>query len=526
MFWNEKTIWNQAVIRQIFLIRRVNLCKKLILLTFFFALVLGLAGEQAWGQWRAAYYDERYRTSWAMDGASATVRDDFKDVGYEILDADQLKRFMDARIADGAPSVVVLCRDNAPDTVVESNSPDCTLRKYLDAGGKVVFYGDVPFWHVAHSDGTRTTYKEAGCANILGISGTTYAGDWVNGPNGTVTITSEGAEWGLTETWASWRWVPADQVDIVLAADNAGNAGAWIKHFAPGDTTGGFVRIWDIWMNADTIPNVQDLVRVAEYGLPRNPHNPIADLYGDGIVNIADFCTLAHYWRQSEPSVDIAPLFGDGAVNCEDLALLAEYWLTDFRLIAHWKLDETEGNTASDSAGEHHGTLYGDPVWQSTGGKLAGALQFDGANDYVSTDFILNPIEGSFSVFAWTKGGGPGEVIISQTGGTTMFGSTWLCTDPSDGSLMTKLMEPNPSLQSQSAIADGEWHHIGLVYDLDALCRHLYVDGAEVAKDTTIVGYVPSDGGLYFGAGKDLDPATFFSGLIDDVKIYNRAIVP
>jgi hypothetical protein len=124
------------------------------------------------------------------------------------------------------------------------------------------------------------------------------------------------------------------------------------------------------------------------------------------------------------------------------------------------------------------------------------------------------------------KGGGPGEVIISQTGGTTMFGSAWLCTDPSHGHLMTKLMEPNPSLQSESAVADGEWHHIGLVYDLDALRRHLYVDGAEVAKDTTIVGWVPSDRGLHFGAAKDLDAASFFSGLIDDAKIYNRAIVP
>ena len=34
------------------------------------------------------------------------------------------------------------------------------------------------------------------------------------------------------------------------------------------------------------------------------------------------------------------------------------------------------------------------------------------------------------------------------------------------------------------------------------------------------------DGGLYIGAGKDLDAATFFSGLIDDVRIFNRAVTP
>ncbi|MCP4259036.1 MAG: hypothetical protein GY774_16245 [Planctomycetes bacterium] len=32
-----------------------------------------------------------------------------------------------------------------------------------------------------------------------------------------------------------------------------------------------------------------------------------------------------------------------------------------------------------------------------------------------------------------------------------------------------------------------------------------------------------SDGGLYFGVGKDPDTASFFSGLIDDVLIYNDA---
>jgi hypothetical protein len=79
-------------------------------------------------------------------------------------------------------------------------------------------------------------------------------------------------------------------------------------------------------------------------------------------------------------------------------------------------------------------------------------------------------------------------------------------------------------LESESVITDGQWHHIGLVYDFEQFHRHLYVDGAEVVKDTDIVGGVSSDSGLYFGAGKDLDAASFFSGLIDDVSIYNQAL--
>jgi len=54
-----------------------------------------------------------------------------------------------------------------------------------------------------------------------------------------------------------------------------------------------------------------------------------------------------------------------------------------------------------------------------------------------------------------------------------------------------------------------------------------YVDGLEVAKDVmSLSSLVGSDGGLYFGAGSTFAPGTFFSGLIDDVRIYNRAVQP
>jgi len=35
-----------------------------------------------------------------------------------------------------------------------------------------------------------------------------------------------------------------------------------------------------------------------------------------------------------------------------------------------------------------------------------------------------------------------------------------------------------------------------------------------------------SGGGLYLGAGSTLTSGTFFSGLIDDVRIYNRVVHP
>ena len=241
--------------------------RKLLIPTLFIA-VLGATVAQAQDvEWiKAAYWDARYRTNWANEAASVAVRDGLVAAGYEVLDADQLKAWMDARIVDKAYSVVVFCRDNAPDTVVETVDANCTLREYLNAGGKIVFYADIPFWDIGHADGTWDNSGAAGATGILGIGAVAV---WDT--NNTVTITPAGVKWGLTQTWASVRPHAAADVDVVLATDNAGNAAAWVKHYALGDKFRGFVRIFDRSGQA----NVGDLIRVAEYvGLKASSPEP------------------------------------------------------------------------------------------------------------------------------------------------------------------------------------------------------------------------------------------------------------
>jgi len=250
---------------------------------------------------------------------------------------------------------------------------------------------------------------------------------------------------------------------------------------------------------------------------------PVVDLNGDGFVDILDLRVIVDHWGEDYPLCDIGPTpFGDGIVDVQDLNVLVEHLLEDYPLVAHWKLDETDGNIAYDSLSGNDGICHGEPFWQPTGGMIDGALVFGGIDDYVSTPFILDPAKGSLSAFAWIFGGAPGQAILSQTGD---FGGTWLGVNPSDGKLMTGFSDMYfGALVSETVITDGQWHHVGLVYDLDSLHRRLYVDGAQVAEDATVVSGIPSDGGLYIGASKDLDASSFFSGLIDDVRIYGVAL--
>jgi len=253
---------------------------------------------------------------------------------------------------------------------------------------------------------------------------------------------------------------------------------------------------------------------------------PIIDFNGDGIVDAADMCIMVGHWGTDEPLCDIGPMpWGDGIVDVQDLIVLAEHLFEDANdptLVAQWALDEAEGDIAYDGANGNDGSVHGDPSWQPEGGMVDGALELDGIDDYVSTPFVLNPADGKFSVFVWIKGGAPGQVVLSQAGG-----ANWLCTDSLEGNLMTELKGPGRGavaiLLSQSVITDGNWHRIGFVWD--GSYRTLYVDDVAVAEDTQ-VNLGGSYNGLYIGTGTAMEPGSFWSGLIDDVRIYNRAVKP
>jgi len=265
-------------------------------------------------------------------------------------------------------------------------------------------------------------------------------------------------------------------------------------------------------------PNAEGAKLIAEAIAPIST----PDFNGNGIVDTADMCIMVDHWGENYRLCDIGPApFGDGIIDVQDLIVLAEYLFEEPGLIAYWKLDETDGIVVQDSAGANDAYVVGGPLWQPTSGMVNGALRLDGIDDYVSTDFILNPTEESFSVFAWVKGDAAGQVVLSQAGG-----ANWLCTDPSDGNLITELKGTGRSaspLQSQIIITDDNWHRIGFVWD--GLHRTLYVDDVAVAEDeqTNLLG---SDSGLYIGCGKAMEAGTYWSGLIDDVRIYNRVVRP
>jgi len=361
----------------------------------------------------------------------------------------------------------------------------------------------------------------------LNLGPTVNGSDWDRGPS----ISTD----GLVLFFSSTRAGGSGHIDLWLTSrETKENTWGDPVNLVPGINTSYADDGLSISADGRTLyfSDYHNAIRPGGYGgsdLWQGSIQPVVDLNGDGVVDSADMYIMVDHWGTDEPLCDIGPMpWGDGVVDVQDLIVLSEHLFEEVKeptLIAHWKLDETEGDNAYDSAGDKAGLLFGGPVWQPTGGIVEGALEFDGIDDYVETDFVLSPADGEFSVFAWVKGGSAEQIIISQIDGTRGVGSAWLCTDPSDGRLITRLMHPPFSpLESESVITDGLWHHIGVVYDFDGLHRCLYLDGVEVAKDIIPIAPVGSDGGLYIGAGKNLKPGSLFMGLIDDVRIYDVAL--
>ena len=185
-------------------------------------------------------------------------------------------------------------------------------------------------------------------------------------------------------------------------------------------------------------------------------------------------------------------------------------------LVAYWKFDDGSGNTATDSAGINHGTLSGDPTW--TAGRISGALNFDGDGDYVSVGPVAPLAGNTVTAQAWIRTSeyaGIWNPVLTQNAGNGYYFYI------SSGRPAFYIVVGAAYVQaiSQDAINPNEWCHVAGTNDGSNL--KLYVDGQLKDSDNS-TGFLGVSSNAYIGC----EPASslYFNGLIDDVRIYNRAV--
>jgi hypothetical protein len=257
---------------------------------------------------------------------------------------------------------------------------------------------------------------------------------------------------------------------------------------------------WQMWY-IDLASNGVNPGNVTELAIG---FEPIGAVGGQGVVLLDDIRLYPHD-RQLITPVD------PGAEN----------------LVAAWNFDEGGGTVATDSSVNGlNGTIV-DATWET--GKQGSALLFNGVSSYVNIDGFkgINAVDGvqqAFTIAKWIKTtSGEGEML---TWGTNVGGQrlSWRL---NGNTLRTEHGAGN--LRGNTPVNDDEWHHVALVVSEGANllppATLLYLDGR---PDSTFSGSsnryeLTADVDARIGMGAPTG-GRFFTGLIDEVVIYDRAL--
>ena len=190
--------------------------------------------------------------------------------------------------------------------------------------------------------------------------------------------------------------------------------------------------------------------------------------------------------------------------------------------IAHWKLDESSGTTAVDSEGGHDGSLVGNATWST--GTLGGALDFDGAGDRVDVGPILDGGASNISVTAWVFKRDTGDDrVITKSSGTARSDHIFSL-GVANTTIRVRLQTTDNGGNSDydgGTISLDQWVHLAFTYDGGVL--RIYKNGTETASYAVTGDMIASTLDVVI-ANVDASNNRYWNGLLDDVRIYDRAL--
>ncbi|HML74455.1 MAG TPA: PKD domain-containing protein [Anaerohalosphaeraceae bacterium] len=362
-----------------------------------------------------------------------------------------------------------------------------------------------------------------------------------------------GVTGGNSRSCSAWIKIPTAGQDQTIASWGDDTEGQkWM--FRTGVTHRLEVGVWDgyicgttnladgCWhhvaavLNADSTPTVSEIQLYVDGNLESttcvNPTRQINTASAQNVILGARHQAGNHY-AYFTGSMDDVQIYACPLTAGEILGMAG-----DVGQMAYWPLDETMGAASADDSGNSiGGTWIGTPS-PCPEGYLAGAVEFDGADDYISTSY--NGVLGTRNrtVSAWIKAV-PDNSLILRTivawGGTATGGSWNLALNyiPGEGPSGTIRIAANASkVIGTTPVDDNRWHHVAAVFANDGTPTvsdiQLYIDGKrEILSyiiDATLntgTGYNVNIGAMKY---QNNSPQFYFKGKIDEVRIYDRAL--
>lgn len=192
-----------------------------------------------------------------------------------------------------------------------------------------------------------------------------------------------------------------------------------------------------------------------------------------------------------------------------------------------YKFEETSGMTTSDhSPRSNTGILRNfDLKTHRVDGLIRNALRFDGIDSYIDSgdsETITGICETDFTISIWFKfpstlSAGTYNLINNGTSGNGLY---YININSSNKITAYFSSATAVTLSGTSEVNDNEWHNVIMTHDSSNATVYLYVDGTSEDSDTTTAPFVAkTDENVYIGSTGGA--SNYFTGLIDDVRIYN-----
>jgi len=205
-------------------------------------------------------------------------------------------------------------------------------------------------------------------------------------------------------------------------------------------------------------------------------------------------------------------------------------WTLHEDLVAHHRFDGTVAGETPGSPDARAKLVDGLPQFKE--GKIGQANVFDGKSFVDAGDVANYRFEEDFTLSAWIYPTAADGAIITRTkespsevNGYGMY----LADGKVQFNLVTRWLDDCTRVETAEPLALNQWHHVTAVYDGSRLAKGavVHVNGKPV-KMSVIVDEMNAPFGVKapLRIGAVDGPGPRFQGLIDDVRVYGRALKP
>ena len=329
----------------------------------------------------------------------------------------------------------------------------------------------------------------------------------------------------ITRGVSVW-WVSTAGQILVTEVDNSLTTGTWYHIAIRYDGSVAQASRFKIYINgADSTGGTTSAGTIADIN-PTNIRTGANEPFGEYFDGLIDEVRI---YNRALSANEIARLYRIGLGSTANRTSTS----LDKGLVGHWTFDGADigssGTIAKDRSGNNNnGTLTNGPT--RIEGKIGQALSFDGVDDYVEipNSTVFNTSNGTWSAWINIKnlpGTGENDPIISRhDSGSSFNGLTLRINGDVFAGQFKNGSGEVADVESTTVVSAGRWYHLAIVFSqANGGADSIWVNGIKEASGTNSAAWAFNGQVVRFADAID----TFwniFDGLIDDVRIYNRAL--